>query len=155
MGEESIAFVSEALRALLATAMLEEPPLLESREHVVLASPADMPHDRHPRLGIFLYQVNEEALLRVEAGKEQRPLTVSLCYLVAPVGPDSLRCQKILARVLRTLYGRGRIRVPQTGDELELLLHQRSFEEQTRLWLALDTPYACALYYDVRSVPLT
>lgn len=154
MGDRAIAAVSETLREMLAQALLGDPALLEGEEHVVLASPAEMPHDRHTRLGIFLYRVAEHPLSRPEAMQIRGPLGFTLSYLIVPVGPDATRCQHILGRVLRTLHENARLRVPEAGESVDLTLIRHPLEETLRLWSALDTPYACAIYCDVRIVQL-
>jgi hypothetical protein len=154
MGERAIAAVSETLRAMLAEAMLRDPSLVERDEHVLLASPAEIPHDRHTRLGIFLYHIAEHVLSRPEAMHIRGPLGFSLSYLITPVGPDPLLCQEIMARVLRDLHDRARINVQEAGGELEVALLRHTLEEKLQLWAALDTPYSCALYYGVRIVQL-
>jgi hypothetical protein len=155
MGERAIAAVSEELRAILAEALLREPPLVEKDEHVVLASPADMHLDRHTRLGIFLYRVHEHVLSRPEAMRIKGPLGFALSYLMVPVGPDPARSHQILGRVLRTLHDCSELEVPEAGGQLDLALVRHALDEAMRLWSALDTPYQCALYYDVRIVRLT
>jgi len=154
MGERAIAAVSEALRKILAEAMLRNPPLVERDDYVVLCSPTEIPHDRHTRLGIFLYHVSEHVLSRPEAMHIGGPLGFSLAYLITPVGQDPLRCQEILARALRTLYDHARLQVPEAGGELDVAPLRHPLEEKLQLWSALDTPYSLALYYDVRIVRL-
>ncbi len=154
MGERAIAAVSETLRQTIADALLHEPALVEKEEHVVIGSPTDMPRDRHTRVGIFLYRVSEHPLSRPEAMEIRGPLGFSLSYMIVPVGPDEVQCQQILGRVLHTLYEHARLKVPETGGELDLTLLRHPLEEACQLWAALDTPYACALYYDVRIVQL-
>ncbi len=154
MGERAIAAVSEALRGILGQALLRDPALVEKEEHVVLASPAEMPRDRHTRLGIFLYRVSEHPLSRPQAMQIRRPLGFSLFYLIAPMGPDALHCQHILGRVLRTLYEHAKLQVPEAGGELDVTLLSHPLEEALQLWSALDTPHTCALYYTVRIVRL-
>jgi len=155
MAERGITAVSETLRQILAEALLREPALLEKDEHVVLLSPAEIPHDHRTRLGLFLYRVSEHALSRAEAMRIQGPLGFTLSYLLVPVGPDALRCQHILGRVLHTLYDHPKLHIPEAGGDVELILLTHSLEEATQLWTALDTPYTCALYYSVRIVRLS
>jgi hypothetical protein len=150
MGEGAIAAVSETLREILAEALLREPSLVDKNDQVVLASPVDMPRDRHTRLGIFLYRVSEHVLSRPEAMRIKGPLGFVLSYLIVPLGPESVRCQQILGRVLRTLHEHSKLQVPEAGGELDLMLLRHPLEEAIRLWSAVDTPYQCALYYDVR-----
>jgi hypothetical protein len=154
MGERAIAAVSEVLRGILVQSLLHEPPLVEKEEHIVIGSPAEMPHDRHTRVGIFLYRANEHPLSRPEAMEIRGPLGFSLSYMIVPVGPDETRCQQILGRVLRTLHEHARLEVPEAGGELDLTMLRHPLEEALQLWSALDTVYACALYYDVRIVQL-
>jgi hypothetical protein len=154
MGDRAIAAVSETLREIVTQALLDDPALLEGKEHVVLASPADMPHDRYTRLGIFLYRVAEHPLSRPEAMQIRGPLGFSLSYLIVPVGPDAIHCQHILGRVLRTLYENAKLRVPEAGETVDLTLIRHPLEESLQLWSALDTPYTCAIYCDVRIVQL-
>ncbi len=154
MGDQAIAAVSETLRGILAQALLDDPALVEGQEHVILASPAEMPHDRHTRLGIFLYRVAEHPLSRPEAMQIRGPLGFSLSYLIVPVGPDAMRCQHILGCVLRTLHENARLRVPEAGESVDVTLIRHPLEESTQLWSALDTPYTCAIYCDVRIVQL-
>ena len=154
MGEKAIVAVSEALRTILVEAMLQDPPLVEKDEHVVLGSPADIPRDRHARLGIFLYGVSEHVLSRPEAMRIKGPLGFSLSYLIVPLGPEAALCQQMLGRVLRTLHQHAKLQVPEAGGELDLMLLRHPLEEALRFWSALDTPYQCALYYDVRIVRL-
>jgi hypothetical protein len=154
MEERAIAAVSEALRETLAEALLGDPALVDQDDHVALASPADMPRDRHTRLGIFLHRVSEHVLSRPEAMRIRGPLGFVLSYLIVPLGPDPMRCQQILGRVLRTLHEHQKLQVPEAGGELDLMLLRHPLEEAIGLWSALDTPYQCALYYDVRIVRL-
>jgi|GEM_PF-3313622 len=154
MRERAIAAVSEALRAILAEALLDEPALVDSSDKITLASPAEMPRDRHTRLGIFLYRLSEHVLSRPEAMQIQGPLGFVLSYLIVPVGPDAMQCQHILGRVLRTLHEHSKLHVPDAGGELGLALLRHPLDEAIHLWSALDTPYQCALYYDVRIVRL-
>ena len=150
MGENAIAAVSEALQQLLAEAMLSDPPLLESREHVVLASPAEMVRDRDTRLAIFLYRLHEHVLSRPEAMHIQGPLGFVLSYLIVPIGPEALPCQRILARVLRTLHVHAQLQIQEAGGELTVAVLRHQLEEATRMWSALRTPYRCAVYCEVR-----
>ena len=155
MAERAIAAVSQALREILAEALLREPSLVDKNDHVVLASPVDMPRDRHTRLGVYLYRVSEHVLSRPEAMRIKGPLGFVLSYLIVPLGPDPAQCQQILGRVLRTLHEHPTLQVPEAGGELELMLLRHPLEEAIRLWSAVDTPYQCALYYDVRIARLT
>ena len=154
MGERAINAVSAALQTILTEALLCDPSLVESADKVVLASPAEMPRDRHTRLGIFLYRVNEHVLSRPEAMQIQGPLGFVLSYLIAPVGPEEARCQHILGRVLRTLHEHSKLQVPEAGGELSLTLLRHPLDESIHLWSVLGSPYQCALYYDVRIVRL-
>ncbi len=150
MGESAIVVVSEALRGILAEALLCAPPLVDTSDEIVLASPAEMPHDRHTRLCIFLYRVHEHVLSRPEAMQIKGPLGFVLSYLIVPVGPDATHCQHVLGRVLRTLHEHAELQIPEAGGELSVSLLRHPLEEANRLWSALQTPYQCALYYDVR-----
>jgi hypothetical protein len=154
MGEPAIAAVSETLREILAKALLREPSLVDKNDQVLVASPVDVPRDRHTRLGIFLYRVSEHVLSRPEAMRIKGPLGFALSYLIVPLGPDPVQCQHILGRVLRTLHEHSKLTVPEAGGELDLMLLRHPLEEAMRLWSALDAPYQCALYYDVRIVQL-
>jgi hypothetical protein len=154
MGERAIAAVSEALRGIVVESLMSQPPLVEKEEHIVIGSPAEMPHDRHTRVGIFLYRASEHPLSRPEAMEIRGPLGFSLSYMIVPVGPDETRCQHVMGRVLRTLHDRARIQVPEAGGELDVTILRHPLEEALQLWSALDTAYACALYYDVRIVQL-
>ena len=154
MGERAIAAVSEALRQTIADALLHEPALVEKEEHVIIGSPAEMPHDRHTRVGIFLYRVHEHVLSRPEAMHIKGPLGFVLSYLVVPLGPDPARCQEIVARVLRTLHEHAKLTVPEAGGELDVSLLRHPLEEALQLWSALDTPYQCGVYCEVRIVRL-
>lgn len=154
MAEDAIAAVSRALRDIVAEALVQEPALVEKPEHVVLSSPAEIPRDRHARLAVFLYRVNEHVLSRPEAMEIRGPLGFALSYVLAPVGPDAVRCQQMLGRVLRVLHASGTQRIAQVGGEVEIRLLRHSLEEALQLWTALQTPFTCALYYDVRIVQL-
>jgi hypothetical protein len=154
MAEIAITAVSEELREILAEAMLREPPLVENKEHVVVSSPVEMPRDRHTRLGIFLYRVSEHVLSRPEAMHIKGPLGFVLSYLMVPLGPDALHCQQILGRVLCSLHEHSKLTVPDAGGELDLALLRHPLDEAIHIWSALDAPYQCALYYDVRIVRL-
>jgi hypothetical protein len=154
MGERAIAAVSETLQRIVGETLMEEAALLDSAEHVVLSSPAEMPHDRRTRVGIFLHQVSEHALSRPQAMQIRGPLGFSLSYMIFPVGPDAALCQHILGRLLRTLYDHTTLQVPEAGGEVDLALATYSLDQMLSLWSALDTPYSCALYYVVRIVRL-
>jgi len=152
MGEKAITSVSQALRDMLAEALLDNPPLIEATDKVLLASPSDMPHDRHTRLCVFLYRIYEHALSRAEAMHIQGPLGFVLSYLIVPVGPDATHCQDILGRVLRALHEHAILQVPEAGGELQVTALRHPLEEAAQLWRALDTPYQCGLCYEVRIV---
>lgn len=152
MGQRAIAAVSEALRDILAETLLVEPALVEATDRVLLASPSDMPHDRHTRLCVFLYRIHEHALSRAEAMHIQGPLGFVLSYLIVPVGPDATQCQLILGRVLRALHEHSTLQVPEAGGELQVMPLRHSLEEAAQLWRALDAPYQCGLCYEVRIV---
>jgi hypothetical protein len=152
MGERAIALVSEALRGILAAALLDNPALIEATDKVLLASPGDMPHDRHTRLCVYLYRIHEHALSRAEAMHIQGPLGFILSYLIVPVGPDAIQCQHILGRVLRALHDHAMLRVPDAGGELQVTALRHPLGEAARLWQALDAPFQCSLCYEVRIV---
>ena len=152
MGERAIAAVSSALREILASALAAEPPLVEREDYIVLASPTEMPRDRHARLGVFLYRVNQHVLSRPEAMEIRGPLGLVLSYMLVPIGPDAELSQAILGRVLRTLHQHTKLEVPEAGGKVELRLLTHPLDEPLKLWTALGTPYSCALYYDVRIV---
>jgi len=154
MSELAIVAVSRMLRDILVEGLLRDPPVLEKPEHVVLSSPAEIPRDRHMRLALFLYRVHEHVLSRPEALEIRGPLGFALSYMVVPVGPDAEKCQQILGRVLRTLYAHSKLDVREAGGEVELRLLRHSLEEALQLWSALQTPFCCALYYDLRIVQL-
>jgi hypothetical protein len=154
MNEQAIVAVSRKLQLILGEALMQSPALMETDQHIVLTSPAEMPRDRHTRLGLYLYRVSEHALSRPEAMQIQGPLGFSLSYMVVPVGPDAALCQQILGRILRTLHQYGKLRVPEAGGELDLALVSYPLEETLGLWTALETPFTCALYYVVRIVRL-
>ena len=152
MGERAIAAVSAALRDTLAAALLNAPPLIDHDDKVILASPVEVPHDRHTRLCIFLYRIHEHVLSRPEAMQIKGPLGFVLSYLIVPIGPDAERCQHMLGRVLRTMHEHAELQIPEAGGELSLSLLRHPLEEAIHLWSALDIPYQCALYYEVRIV---
>jgi hypothetical protein len=152
--ETAIAAVSECLRGMLAQTLLEPPPLVEGDGQVVLASPSEVPRDRHTRLCVFLYRVHEHVLSRPEAMQIHGPLGFVLSYLVTPSGPDVGLCQHILGRVLRTCYSHSVLRVDEAGGELQLTLVRHALEEMLQIWSALDAPYQCSLCYEVRIVKL-
>jgi hypothetical protein len=154
MGERAVAAVSGALRGILAQALVQAPSLVAVDGHVVLASPSDVPRDRHTRLCLFLYRIHEHALSRPEAMRIHGPLGFVLSYLVTPVGPDPVLCQHVLGRVLRTFYSHSTLRVDDAGGELQLTLLRHAPEEMAQIWSALDAPFQCSVCYEVRIVKL-
>jgi hypothetical protein len=154
MSERGIVAVSSTLRDILSESLLQPPPLLETSDDIILTSPVEAAGDRQTRLSIFLYRIHEHVLSRPEAMQIRGPLGFVLSYMIVPLGSDAARCQSILGRVLRALYLHAELQVPEAGNEVNLALLRRSPEEVSRLWSALQVPYRCALYYDVRIVRL-
>jgi len=154
MGERAIAAVSQALQEILVESLLHDPALIDDTEGVVLMSPAEVTRDRHTRLCLFLYRIHEHVLSRPEAMQIKGPLGFVLSYLITSVGPDAVRCQHILGRVLRTLHQHAELQIPEAGGEVSLSLLRHPLEEALQLWSALQTPHQCALCYDVWIVKL-
>jgi len=124
-----------------------------------------------PRLTLFLYEVGEDPSARNRPHRRlnvppdyeiQRPdMALSLKYLITPWSGDRDTDQRLLERVLRTLYDGAILAgsvldgaLAGTAEALKVTLLPLTIEERTRIWHAVEKPYRLSVVYEVRVVPI-
>ena len=166
MSDAAISDTSETLLEILRQQLSG----LVERDHVVLASPADVQLDTSPWLAVFLYQVAENPHLRNQEMTRPDPrqlafppTEVDLNYLMVPYAGSREDEQKILGRVIQAFAGRPVLRGSVllrslAGQDIELRVvpHALSTDELSRLWNAFpDKPFKVSLGYQVTPVRIS
>jgi len=155
---EVISAVSETLRSTLETEL--EGLIVDFFE--IGQPPAGA------KLTIFLIEVSEDPTARNRAsGKSpSRNLTppsmpLLLRYLITPWGADERTREEILGRAMQAFHAKPvlsgsdlRGTLAGTNEQLRITLSPQSFEERTRVWQAIQSPYHLSLAYDVRGATL-
>lgn len=168
-----VADVGETLLDLLKENMQD----LMGPESIILSSPGDIEAHDYPRLGLFLYQVMENAYLKNQemqvldaATMTYPPLTLDLYYMLTAYSSSqiadrterSLEAHRVLGRAMRIFYDHAILKgsvlrgsLAGTGEELRLNLHPLPLEELNRLWNSFpDEPYRLSVGYVVRPVKI-
>jgi hypothetical protein len=157
---------SRTIKVLLEQRLQADPDLMAVT--VSLKTPKEMGQDKG--ISLWLYRiVRNEFLLnnppeRVYPNKLRRvPLPFGLHYLVTPLLGDSEAEQKVLGKVVQTLYDHPVSRgmdlqgsLEATSVELRASLETLSLEEITRIWTALNSPggYQLCVSYEVQVIEI-
>ena len=165
-----VADVSAALLKLLRAQMCPVP--VSAPEAIRLAAPTDKNGDF--QLGLYLYDLREQGEYR--AGAMQRgadnirrrpPRPLALYYMLflnskAQIAAGAEAEQRILGRALQVLSDYPTIDVNEAhpySQELEesasVTILSMTFEEKTKIWSALSTPYQLGVYFSVSPLLLS
>ncbi len=165
-----VADVSAALLKLLRAQMCPVP--VSAPEAIRLAAPTDKNGDF--QLGLYLYDLREQGEYR--AGAMQRgadnirrrpPRPLALHYMLflnskAQIAAGAEAEQRILGRALQVLSDYPTIDVNEAhpySQELEesasVTILSMTFEEKTKIWSALSTPYQLGVYFSVSPLLLS
>ena len=167
MGDFNV--ISEVSNAILKT-MRDNlcPELIQSPESIMLTVPSDKNADF--QLGLYLYDIQEMREYRqteyVRISHSQRqlpPKPLNLYYALyinskSQLTVDAENEQRILGRVMQILMDYP-ILPETTADEddmgITITFQTMSFEEKSKLWSVLSTPYQLAVYFSVAPVLLS
>lgn len=167
MGDFSV--ISDVSNAILKT-MRDNlcPELIQSPEAIVLSMPSDKNADF--QLGLYLYDIQEMREYRqteyVRINSSQRrlpPKPLNLYYALyinskSQLTMDSENEQRILGRVMQILMDYPILPEDLTDEDemgLTITFQTMSFEEKSKLWSGLSTPYQLAVYFSVSPVLLS
>lgn len=165
-----ISDASAALLALLRENLCPDPVL--SPESIALVSPSDKNGDF--QLGLYLYDLRELSEYRgttpVHGKSNTRtrpPKPLSLYYVLfinnrAQIAAGAEVEQRIFGRSIQALGDAGALRLSGANPYLEpaeaeaaLSLLNYSFEDKTKIWSALQSPYQVGVYFVVSPVLLS
>lgn len=165
-----VADVSAGLLKLLRAQMCPTP--VSAPESIRLAAPTDKNGDF--QLGLYLYDLRE--LGEYRAGAMQRgadnirrrpPRPLTLHYMLflnskAQITTGAESEQRILARALQILADYPALDINEVhpfSQELEesaaITMLTLTFEEKTKIWAALSTPYQLGIYFSVSPLMLS
>lgn len=165
-----VADVSTGLLKLLRTQMCPAP--VSAPEAIRLAAPTDKNGDF--QLGLYLYDLRE--LGEYRAGAMQRgadnirrrpPRPLTLHYMLflnskAQITTGAEAEQRILGRALQVLTDYPALDVNQLHpyarepeEAASITLLTLTFEEKTKIWAALSTPYQLGIYFSVSPLLLS
>lgn len=167
MGDFNI--ISEVSNAILKT-MRENlcPELIQSPEAIALTVPSDKNADF--QLGLYLYDIQEMREYRqteyVRISHSQRrlpPKPLHLYYAIyinskSQLTVDAENEQRILGRVMQILMDYPVLPEDITEEDdmgVTITLQTMSFEEKSKLWSVLSSPYQLAVYFSVSPVLLS
>ena len=143
------------------------PELISSPESIMLTVPSDKNADF--QLGLYLYDIQEMREYRqteyVRISPSQRrlpPKPLNLYYALyinskSQMSVDAENEQRILGRVMQILMDHPILPEDVTEEDemgATVTLQTMSFEEKTKLWSVLSTPYQLAIYFSVAPVLL-
>lgn len=165
-----IADTSNTVLRMLKDNLCPEP--LQSPESIALAAPYDKNGDF--QTGLFLYDMKELSEYRGTAPIRSpdnittfpaRPMTLFyLLYLNtrAQIAAAAEMEQRIFGKAIQTVMDNSTINltavnpfVDETEEETRISLLGLSFEDKTKIWAALSTPYQLAVYFSASPVYLS
>lgn len=167
MGDFNV--ISEVSNSILKT-MRDNlcPELIPSPEAIVLAVPSDKNADF--QLGLYLYDIQEMREYRqteyVRINHSQRrlppkPLNLYYAFYInakSQLTMDVENEQRILGRVMQILMDEPILPEGITDEDemgLTITFQTMSFEEKSKIWSVLSTPYQLAVYFSVSPVLLS
>jgi len=160
-----ISDVSLTLQALLKGALNALDPQMQvdvsDLQGTINTSPA--------HLTLFLFEIVEDSSARNRPHVRQvvppdviirkPPMALLLRYMIKPWSGDRITDQKIMGRVLETLYDGAIIsgtklqgQLLNTDVSLKINLAPITLEDRTRVWYSVQKPYRLSLTYEVRVV---
>lgn len=162
-----ISDVSLTLCALLEDALHLLDPLMQVQSSDLQDANTMKTHPAH--LTLFLFEIIEDPSARnrphvrqVQAPNiivRKPPMALLLRYMVTPWSEERATDQKILGRVLETLYDGAIIsgtklqgKLLNTDVSLKINLAPITLEDRTRVWHSVQKPYRLSLTYEVRVV---
>lgn len=165
-----VADVSAGLLRLLRAQMCPSP--VSAPESIRLAAPTDKNGDF--QLGLYLYDLRELGEYRAGAlqrgadnirRRPPRPLTLHYMLFLnskAQMATGAEAEQRILGRALQVLSDYSAVDVnelhpysPEPEEAAAISLLTLTFEEKTKIWAALSTPYQLGIYFSVSPLMLS
>ncbi len=165
-----VADTSAALLRLLRESLCPEPVL--SPESIALASPNDKNMDF--QMGLSMYDLRELSEYRstapIHGTDNQRarpPRPLSLYYLLfvnnkAQIAAGAELEQRIFGRAMQALGDAGALGLAEQNPYLSpgeesaaITLLTLSFEDKTKIWAAMQSPYQMAVYFTVAPILLS
>ncbi len=165
-----VADVSTGLLRLLRAQMCPSP--VSAPESIRLAAPTDKNGDF--QLGLYLYDLRELGEYRAGAlqrgadnirRRPPRPLTLHYMLFLnskAQMATGAEAEQRILGRALQVLSDYPAVDVnelhpysPEPEEAAAISLLTLTFEEKTKIWAALSTPYQLGIYFSVSPLMLS
>ena len=165
-----ISDASSALLRLLRENLCPDPVI--SPESIVLISPSDKNSDF--QLGLYLYDLRELSEYRsttpVHSGNNLRtkpPKPLSLYYVLfinnkAQIAAGAEMEQRIFGRAIQALMDAGSLDLTGANPYLQpdeesasISILNHSFEEKTKIWSALQSPYQVGVYFMTSPVMLS
>ena len=165
-----ISDASSALLKLLRENLCPDPVI--SPESIVLVSPSDKNSDF--QLGLYLYDLRELSEYRsttpVHSTNNLRtkpPKPLSLYYVLfinnkAQIAAGAEMEQRIFGKAMQALMDAGSLDITGANPYLQpdeetasISLLNHSFEEKTKIWSALQSPYQVGIYFSTSPVMLS
>lgn len=121
-------------------------------------------------LTLFMFRITEDghsrnrpAEVRLTAAPttaelRRPPLALCMHYMLTPWGQHFPENHRIMGEAMRTLHdnaivtGASLVGSLAPDEDLHITMVPVSFEDQLRLWYAINKPYRLSLYYEVRVV---
>jgi len=162
-----ISDVSSTLESVLSTSLGTLNPAVTAEVHDLQGNIPLAP----ARVTLFLFEVSEDPSAknrpRIRGAQvpditlRKPPLALVLRYLLTPWSGDRATDQRILGRVLQTMYDGATVSGLQlqgglagSDQALKIALSPLTLEERTRIWHAIQRPYRLSVTYEVRVVNL-
>lgn len=165
-----ISDTSSALLKLLRENLCPDPVV--SPESISLVSPSDKNGDF--QLGLYLYDLRELCEYRnttpvhnENSLRTRPPKPLSLYYVLfinnkAQISAGAEMEQRIFGRAIQTISDCGRLGLSEANPYLQpdedtaaISLLNHSFEDKTKIWSALQSPYQMGVYFMVSPVLLS
>lgn len=143
------------------------PELIQSPELIRITAPSEKNVDF--QLGLYLYDIQEMREYRqtdyVTVGRSQRklpPKPLNLYYALyvnskSQLSVDAENEQRILGRAIQILMDHPTL-PPELSEEEEMgatvTFQTMSFDEKSKIWSVMSTPYQLAVYFSVAPVLL-
>ncbi len=143
------------------------PELIQSPESIALVSPTDQNADF--QLGLYLYDIQELReyqqvdMIRMRGNQAQyppKPLNLFFALYInskSQMMSNAENEQRILGRVIQVLMDHSILYETTEREEssVSITLLPLSFEEKTKIWSVLSTPYQLGVYFSIAPVLLS
>jgi len=165
-----ISDASASLLGLLRENLCPDPVV--SPESIILVSPSDKNSDY--QLELYLYDRKELSEYRNTTPihgegnfRERPPKLLSLYYILfinnkAQIAAGAEMEQRILGKIIQTLMDAGSLSLSETNPYLKpaeemasISILNHNFEDKTKIWSALQSPYQVGIYFMVSPVMLS